>query len=466
MLTSHHHVTFRNSTRSQVTTTTPTQVRAYQYQIILTANDLQSMSENHNSRQDIPDETETTKTPPTPLHPPRRGNTTIFFSLWLLWIASINLEISQKPPMMTAVSAMRTVASTTLRRSRRLSGISPHLAVTSSPEPDPPKKSQKRKASSKSLQETKPKATKKKKNEKPKTKKTREDSTAANEMWCLPRTRETSLLSKNVTFVMGVDEAGRGPLAGPVVAAAAIVPKDIDGITDSKKITKEKDREDLYKAIVESPNVRWAVAIMDAPFIDKVNILQATMRGMEACSTALAADAGPLTYVEIGDEKVPILSKLDYEQEGCYVVTSHSSGNSNSNNNNKKTTKKKTTQAKVKSPDDYRALVDGNRIPPGMPCESESIVKGDSKEYAIAAASILAKVSRDRLMRDYHELWPHFGLDQHKGYPTVAHMGAVRTYGASKIHRRTFKPLKEMTFDEDGKVLSDNSGSTKKKKKK
>ncbi len=430
------------------------------------------MSENHCSRQVIPDETETTKTPPTRLHPPCRGNTTVFFSLWLFWIASIILEGSQKsilkvPPMKTAVSAMRTAASTTLRRSRRLSGVSPALAVASSPEPDPPKKTQKRKASSKSLEETEPKVTKTKK-AKPKTKKTREDSTAANEMWCLPRTRETSLLSKNVTFVMGVDEAGRGPLAGPVVAAAAIVPTDIDGITDSKKITKEKDREDLYKAIVESPNVRWAVAIMDAPFIDKVNILQATMRGMEACSTAVAADAGSQTYVEIGDEKVPILSKLDYEQEGCYVVTSRSSSSSNSDNNNKKkkTIKKKPIQAKVKSPDDYRALVDGNRIPPGMPCESESIVKGDSKEYGIAAASILAKVSRDRLMRDYHELWPHFGLDQHKGYPTAAHMGAVRTYGASKIHRRTFKPLKEMTFDEDGKVLSDNSGSTKKKKKK
>ena len=357
---------------------------------------------------------------------------------------------------MPAVSAMRSAATTTLRRSARLRGLPSTLAATAAPEPvpDPPKKANKRTRSTAAGAKTtskKSKATKPKK--KATAKKAKDESSTADELWCLPRTLETSILSSasKVRFVMGVDEAGRGPLAGPVVAAAAIVPQNIDGITDSKKITKEQDREDLYKAITESPNVRWAVAVMDAAFIDKVNILQATMRGMEAASTALAAEAGPSSFVVIGDEKVPVLSEIDHEQDGCYVVTSYSSDAT------KTSKKKKPTEAVVKSPEEYCALVDGNRIPPGMPCESESIVKGDSKEYGIAAASILAKVSRDRLMRAYHELWPHFGLEKHKGYPTAAHMAAVRQFGASRIHRRTFKPLKEMTFDKDGKILTDNN---------
>jgi ribonuclease HII len=238
---------------------------------------------------------------------------------------------------------------------------------------------------------------------------------------------------------MGIDEAGRGPLAGPVVAAAAIVPLDIDGITDSKKITKEQDREDLYEAITSSPNVRWAVAVMDAPFIDKVNILQATMRAMAAAASALTSPS--LSVISLGELKIPIVPTLTIEQKGSYVIT-------NNNGDKDNGTTSATTAA-----ENYCALVDGNRCPPDMPCESHSIVKGDSKEYAIAAASILAKVSRDRLMRDYHELYPHFGLNQHKGYPTAAHMKAVKTFGASPIHRRTFRPLKDMTFDKDGKIV-------------
>ena len=380
-------------------------------------------------------------------------------SFWLLAttiLASVfgsNHNLIQLPnlPAMTAVSAMRTVATSTLRRSARLRGLSSALPAASDPVPDPPKKTQKRTRSTAAKPKTSSKKTKTAAKPKKSASKKKQDD--ADELWCLPRTRETSILSSSdaVQFVMGVDEAGRGPLAGPVVAAAAIVPTDIDGITDSKKITKEQDREDLYKLIVNSPNVKWAVAVMDAAFIDKVNILQATMRGMEAASIALAAEAGPSSFVQVGDEKVPVLSEIDHEQYGCYVVTSHSSSDA------KKKKKKKVAEAVVTSPEKYCALVDGNRIPPGMPCESESIVKGDSKEYGIAAASILAKVSRDRLMRAYHELWPHFGLEQHKGYPTAAHMAAVREFGASKIHRRTFKPLKEMTFDKDGKILTDNN---------
>lgn len=102
----------------------------------------------------------------------------------------------------------------------------------------------------------------------------------------------------------------------------------------------------------------------------------------------------------------------------------------------------------------YYALIDGNKVPKEMPCACESLVKGDGREYAIGAASILAKVTRDRLMHEYDKKYPEYNLSQHKGYPTAAHMAAVRKHGASPIHRRTFAPLKHMTFDDDGKVIS------------
>mmetsp|Transcript_12837 Transcript_12837/g.26252 ORF Transcript_12837/g.26252 Transcript_12837/m.26252 type:complete len:295 (-) Transcript_12837:198-1082(-) len=293
---------------------------------------------------------------------------------------------------------------------------------------------------------------------------------------------------------MGIDEAGRGPLAGPVVVAAAMVPADLDGITDSKRITKESRREDLYEAIVASPNARWAVAVMDAGCIDRVNVLRATLLGMAAVATALvvAGDGGgddnddnnhnnttTVDAIELGGERIPIVPTATIERKGCYVVTNNS--NSNSNNNNKALLTSDETKnspdcsavgvgnkdenetngatvvaaAAAKHGHHYYALVDGNTIPPDMPCESRSIVKGDGKEYCIAAASILAKVTRDRLMRDYHAVWPHYGLERHKGYPTAAHVRAVQTHGASPIHRRTFRPLRDMALDEDGNIVVD-----------
>jgi ribonuclease HII len=356
-------------------------------------------------------------------------------------------------------SAMRT-ATTTLRRSARLRSIAPK--ATAIPDPNfrsssssplssfsrPLTNTNKRQRRSKltatattSDQPDKIVAERIVKKTKTKAKKKNNDKFLSNddEISCLPRNEEMSILSSStsskIQFVVGVDEAGRGPLAGPVVVAAAMVPIDINGITDSKKITKEDDREDLYNAIVNSSDVRWAVAVMDAPFIDRVNILQATMRGMAACTSALIT--GSSVQLEEGDGvNVVKIPKATTEQDGCYVIT---------NNNN--------DGIDNFPAENYFALVDGNRVPTDMPCESKSIVKGDSKEYAIAAASILAKVTRDRLMRDYDKLYPHFGLQQHKGYPTAAHMQAVKVHGASPIHRRTFRPLKDMTFDKDGKVL-------------
>lgn len=253
---------------------------------------------------------------------------------------------------------------------------------------------------------------------------------------CLARTRERQLLddsTASILHVMGIDEAGRGPLAGPVVAAAAMVPTDIPGIIDSKKLTHEADREVLYERIVSSPNVRWAVAIVDAGRIDEINILQATLQGMKLAAQAVLS----LPVSNLQDQ--PCIS-----HNGTYVCRSQTDGNGQL-----MTDWGIGTTLEASS---VVALIDGNRLPPEMPCQAEAIIKGDSKEYCIAAASILAKVTRDRLMAGYAALFPVYDWQQNKGYPTAAHMAAVRRHGASPIHRRTFAPLKHMEFDEQGKV--------------
>ena len=176
--------------------------------------------------------------------------------------------------------------------------------------------------------------------------------------------------------VCGIDEAGRGPLAGPVCAAAVILPPDCDipGLTDSKKLS-EKKREALFPVIQEKAlafGIGWATA----EEIDRVNILQATFLAMARAVEALPAPA------------------------------------------------------------DY-ALVDGNRMPP-LPIPGETIVKGDATSASIAAASILAKVSRDRLLRRLDEEHPEYGFAKHKGYGTKAHYEAIRKYGLLPEHRRSF----------------------------
>jgi len=239
---------------------------------------------------------------------------------------------------------------------------------------------------------------------------------------CPLRTRESQLEGFKV---IGVDEAGRGPLAGPVVAAAAIVPHTLEGVMDSKLLVKEEERERMYEELIKSPGIRWAVAVIDAARIDEINILQATLEGMRMATSGVVSP-------QHGGE-------VCVKRQGCYVVCGPAG-------------------KKQRKTDKYYALIDGNRLPKDMPCDdAETIVKGDSKEYCIAAASILAKVTRDRLMRGYDKLYPAFELWKHKGYPTAAHMALVRKHGASPIHRRTFAPLKHMSFDEDGRILIDDS---------
>lgn len=185
-------------------------------------------------------------------------------------------------------------------------------------------------------------------------------------------------------IICGVDEAGRGPLAGPVSAAAVILDADnpVEGLADSKKLS-EKQRDRLAPLIRERA-LAWAVAYADVEEIDRLNILQATLLAMRRA--VLALDIQP-----------------------------------------------------------QHVLVDGLYCPQtGIP--SQAIVKGDSKIPAISAASILAKTARDELMLQLHEQYPHYGFAGHKGYPTAAHLAALREHGVSEVHRRSFRPVRELLF--------------------
>ena len=187
---------------------------------------------------------------------------------------------------------------------------------------------------------------------------------------------EKQKYAEGYTAVCGCDEAGRGPLCGPVVAAAVILPQDavIEGLDDSKKLT-EKKREKLFD-IIKDTAIAYAIAEATPEEIDEINILNASMLAMRRAV-----------------EMLPI--KADF------------------------------------------ALIDGN-CSRGFMIPTETVVKGDSKSYSIAAASILAKVTRDRGCIELDEKYPVYGIKKHKGYPTKEHMDAVRKYGPSPIHRKTF----------------------------
>ena len=183
-------------------------------------------------------------------------------------------------------------------------------------------------------------------------------------------------------IVAGVDEAGRGPLAGPVVVAAVVLDPGIPipGLDDSKKLS-HKRREELYPLIMERC-VAWAVVEVGQDVIDRVNILQATMLGM-----------------------------------------------------------KKAVEQLVPAPS--LALVDGNRAP-DLECRVRTIIQGDSLEPAISAASILAKVTRDRVMNELHIRYPDYGFDRHKGYPTAEHLSRLAMHGPCAAHRRSFAPVRKL----------------------
>ena len=188
---------------------------------------------------------------------------------------------------------------------------------------------------------------------------------------------DNTYYEKGFKYICGIDEAGRGPLAGPVVVASVIMPKDsmIEGINDSKKVS-EKKREQLYDLILENA-ISYGVGIIDQNRIDEINILNATKEGLTNSLKELKVKPDIIL--------VDALNKI-------------------------------------------------NTL--GIPYES--IIKGDAKSYSIAAASIIAKVTRDRIMRQWDEIYPEYGFEKHKGYGTAYHINVIKEKGLCPIHRRSF----------------------------
>jgi ribonuclease HII len=240
---------------------------------------------------------------------------------------------------------------------------------------------------------------------------------------------EQNLLSKGYEMVIGIDEAGRGPLAGPVVAAACCLPPsiEIEGILDDSKTLNAQQREALFSQITTNPDIKWAFCIIDVETIDKINILQSTMLAMEGAVDAL--------FMKNGDDSNKIIATT-------------------TNNNNA------TSTGSILN---SYLLVDGNRLPSKFDKEhSLAVVKGDSKCRCIAAASIIAKVTRDRLMEELHDQHPQYGFSQHKGYGVAAHVEAIREHGPCVAHRRTFAPVKNW-YPLEKKEGKESGGGRKKK---
>ena len=198
---------------------------------------------------------------------------------------------------------------------------------------------------------------------------------------------EEELYTQGITSIAGIDEAGRGPLAGPVVVACVIMPKDsmIEGVNDSKKIA-EKKREKLYEQIIEEA-LGFGVGIISQEQIDRINILHATKEGLTTAIKEMVKDLKEI--------------QRDFDKPEIILV-------------------------------DALTKIDTDHIP------YRSIIKGDAKSYSIAAASIIAKVTRDRIMREWAEVYPMYGFEKHKGYGTAAHIAAIKEYGLCPLHRRSF----------------------------
>lgn len=204
---------------------------------------------------------------------------------------------------------------------------------------------------------------------------------------------ERGLWSCGVTRVAGVDEAGRGPLAGPVAAAAVMFSSHwcesgfderLHGLNDSKQLT-ESQRENFFSILTSHREIRFAISVVDAATIDHINILQATHRAMNNA-----------------------LEQLQPQPE--------------------------------------HVLLDGNPVK-SMKLPSTALVKGDARSYSIAAASVLAKVTRDRMMLEFHVRFPAYGFAEHKGYGTPQHLAAIAAHGPCPIHRRSFAPFKPAQVD-------------------
>jgi ribonuclease HII len=197
---------------------------------------------------------------------------------------------------------------------------------------------------------------------------------------------ENQLRCEGFRVIAGVDEAGRGPLAGPVTVAAVVLPKGFthEVLNDSKQLT-EKKRERLYEEITGDPNIRWHCCVIEPEEIDRINILQATWEGMRR--SALALDPRP-----------------------------------------------------------DAVLIDGKPVKK-YPLHQVALVKGGSLSFSIAAASVIAKVTRDRIMLRLAEAFPQYGFEIHKGYPTPKHLAALKQHGPCPQHRRSFGPVAQLELD-------------------
>jgi ribonuclease HII len=206
---------------------------------------------------------------------------------------------------------------------------------------------------------------------------------------------ERELWQKGVSLVAGVDEAGCGPLAGPVVAAAVVFPatwletglcSKLRGLNDSKQLTEEQ-REKFFAVLAVHPEIRFAISSVDVEMIDRINIRQAAWRAMNLALNQL-------------------------------------------------------------QPRPHHVLVDGLKIK-WLPYDQTALVQGDARSYSIAAASVLAKVTRDRMMKEFDKQFPGYGFAEHKGYATPQHLAAIQQLGACQLHRRTFSPFRPIEIELD-----------------
>ena len=197
---------------------------------------------------------------------------------------------------------------------------------------------------------------------------------------------ERNLLKTGIQFIAGIDEAGRGPLAGPVVAAAVILPQKFrhKKLDDSKKLSVQV-REEIFRELTSAPEIHWHAAVVEVAEIDRINILRATHQAMRLAVAGLRMAPG-------------------------------------------------------------HVLIDGLAVQP-FPVPQTAIVKGDGISFSIAAASVIAKVTRDRIMIEMHAIYPEYDFDQHKGYSTPGHLAKLRKHGPCPIHRRSFEPVAQRVFE-------------------
>ena len=200
---------------------------------------------------------------------------------------------------------------------------------------------------------------------------------------------EKELYKQGKTLICGTDEVGRGPLCGPVVAAACILPVNytVEGLTDSKRLT-EKKREKLYDILINDKNVHYAIGIVDEKRIDEINIREASKEAM-----------------------IQAINKLDVKPE--------------------------------------HVLIDAMNL--DIDCDQTAIIHGDALSLSIAAASVIAKVTRDNMMVELDEKYPEYGFGKHKGYPTKAHIEAVKKYGVLPFYRFTFSPISDLIKEDNKK---------------